>query len=122
MSVESPAPIDWKVLDELRQLQSPGEPDVVTMLIDLFVDEVPPLLAHLHTAIDQRNGDQLKRAAHSLKSSSGSVGARQLSALSADLEGRGRNNTLEGSEAILAQLEQEYERVCQALELVQRGE
>jgi CheY-like chemotaxis protein/HPt (histidine-containing phosphotransfer) domain-containing protein len=111
-------PIDRSVLEGLRELQVPGEPDLVAEFIRLFKDETPPLLAALQAGVGQGQADQVKKAAHTLKSSSANLGAHQMAALCAELEQRGRSGALEGTPALLAQLEQELERVSQALAMV----
>jgi HPt (histidine-containing phosphotransfer) domain-containing protein len=111
-------PIDRAVLEGLRELQVPGEPDLVAEFIRLFRDETPPLLAALRAGVGQGQADQVKKAAHTLKSSSANLGAHQMAALCAELEQRGRSGALEGTPALLAQLEQELERVSQALAAV----
>jgi two-component system, sensor histidine kinase and response regulator len=58
---------------------------------------------------------QLLRAAHNLKGSSQNLGARPMAALSAELETIGKNGTVEGATELVTRLEQEYQRVCQAL-------
>ena len=111
-------PIDRAVLEGLRELQVPGEPDLVAEFIRLFRDETPPLLAALRAGVGQGQADQVRKAAHTLKSSSANLGAHQMAALCAELEQRGRSGALEGTPALLAQLEQELERVSQALAAV----
>jgi HPt (histidine-containing phosphotransfer) domain-containing protein len=57
----------------------------------------------------------LTQAAHSLKGSSGYVGAKRLVALSGELEKMGRAGRTEAAASVLAQLVAEFERVRQAL-------
>jgi len=111
-------PIDRAVLEGLRELQVPGEPDLVAEFIRLFRDETPPLLEALRAGVGQGQADKVKKAAHTLKSTSANLGAHQMATLCAELEQRGRSGALEGTPALLAQLEQELERVSQALAVV----
>jgi HPt (histidine-containing phosphotransfer) domain-containing protein len=57
------------------------------------------------------------RAAHSLKSSSDNLGALALSGLCAELEAMCRMERMEGAPALVAAIEDEYDRVRAALEL-----
>jgi two-component system sensor histidine kinase/response regulator len=107
--------LDPAVLAELRQFQGEGEPDIVQELAEAFQFETPPLLETLRQAVAEKQPEQLKRAAHNLKGSSQNLGARTVAALSAELETLGKNGTLEGARELVACLEQEYQRVCQAL-------
>ena len=108
--------IDDAILAELRSLQVDGEPDLLNALIDLFVTETPPMLADMHTAVQTKDTDVIKRTAHSLKSSAANLGAHPMTAICADLEQRGRDSTMDGVAALLHQLDAEFERVCSALE------
>jgi PAS domain S-box-containing protein len=112
---ESAPALDPAVLSELRQFQGEGEPDIVQELAEAFQFETPPLLETLRQAVAEEQPEQLKRAAHNLKGSSNNLGARGMAALSAELETLGKNGTIEGAAELVIRLEQEYQRVCQAL-------
>jgi HPt (histidine-containing phosphotransfer) domain-containing protein len=112
---EATPALDLAVLSELRQLQGEGEPDIVLELAEAFQFETPPLLETLRQAVAEGQPEQLKRAAHNLKGSSNNLGARTMAALSAELEIIGKNGTVEGAAELVSRLEQEYQRVCQAL-------
>jgi len=107
--------LDQAVLSELRQLQGEGEPDIVQELAEAFQFETPPLLEALRQAIVEGHPEQLKRAAHNLRGSSNNLGARTMAALSAELEAIGKKGTVEQATELVTRLEQEYQRVCQAL-------
>ncbi|HMA37007.1 MAG TPA: response regulator, partial [Chloroflexia bacterium] len=110
------APIDEDVLANLRRdLQVEGEADIVQELIGLFVEGTPPLLVAMRDALAAGNAEQLQRAAHNLKGSSSNLGARPLADYCARLEKSGRSGALDGADAILAELEEEFARVCRAL-------
>ena len=107
--------LDPAVLAELRQFQTEGEPDIVQELAAAFQFETPPLLQTLRQAVAEGQPEQLKRAAHNLKGSSNNLGARAMAAFSAELETIGKSGALEGARELVTRLEQEYQRVCQAL-------
>ncbi len=107
--------LDPAVLAELRQFQGEGEPDIVQELAEAFQLETPSLLETLHTAVRGDQPESLKRAAHNLKGSSSNLGARTMVTLSSELESLGKEGTVEGAAELLTKLEQEYQRVCQAL-------
>jgi HPt (histidine-containing phosphotransfer) domain-containing protein len=113
-----PDPIDRSILDSLKELQVPGEPDLVAEFVRLYHDETPPLLSALRDGVSGGDADAIRRAAHTLKSSSANLGANHMSALAAELERKGRSGELEGIAALLADLEREADRVSQALEAV----
>ena len=113
--VQAAPALDPAVLSELRQFPGEGEPDIVQELAEAFQFETPPLLEALRQAIVEGQPEQLKRAAHNLRGSSNNLGARTMAALSAELEAIGKNGTVERAAELVTHLEQEYQRVCQAL-------
>jgi len=108
--------VDMTVLEQYRALQDEGDPDIVSELIDAFFGDVPTRLSGILEAVSSNNPTQLEREAHNLKGSSANLGAKQLSAISHELETRGRKSELEGAEAVVDRLESEFERVHAFLE------
>jgi hypothetical protein len=49
------------------------------------------------------------------------LGARTLAGLCAELEKIGRDGSVQGTEALLAELEPQFQRVCATLEAEMRG-
>ncbi|TMC94653.1 MAG: response regulator [Chloroflexi bacterium] len=107
--------LDPAVLSELRQFQGQGEPDIVQELAEAFQFETPLLLEALCEAVAQGQPEQLQSAAHNLKGSSNNLGAQTMAALSAELEAISKTGTVEQAAELVTHLEQEYQRVCQAL-------
>jgi HPt (histidine-containing phosphotransfer) domain-containing protein len=60
----------------------------------------------------------MQGAAHSLKSTSGNLGAVMLAELCKELEAIGRAGTTDNAILLLPVLEDEYDRVCEALALL----
>jgi HPt (histidine-containing phosphotransfer) domain-containing protein len=108
--------IDRAVLEELRSLQSEGEPDLVKELFDSFCEEVPTLITAMREAVKNGAPDKLRQAAHSLKGSSGGLGAKPLAAVCAEVEKVGRAGSVEGVADKIDRVEHEYARVLKALE------
>jgi HPt (histidine-containing phosphotransfer) domain-containing protein len=79
--------LDPAVLDTLRSLNRPGEPDLVEQVLTMFLEDSPARIEAMSTAIGARDAVQLQRAAHNLKGSAANVGATELQRLSADLAG-----------------------------------
>jgi HPt (histidine-containing phosphotransfer) domain-containing protein len=75
----------------------------------------------METAIVTGNAEQLRRAAHSLKSNSANLGAMALSARCKELEMMGKAGTLEGADGKLAVVTQGYEQARAALEAIRTG-
>ena len=71
--------------------------------------------------IDLADHDSFRRAAHSLKSTSESLGAGELAALARELEARGRAGNLAGAGDRLEALADQYDRVARALGELRHG-
>lgn len=91
--------LDAEIIAELREVMEEEFAD----LIGTFLDDLPVQLDSLQTAIAEGSAADLYRIAHKLKSSCGSLGAMQLAERVRQLEQAGRQNTLEGTAALLAE-------------------
>jgi histidine phosphotransfer protein HptB len=87
----------------------------VKELIDTFLADARELIATLERALGESDLDAFRRAAHSLKSTSESLGAVGLAALARELEATARTGTLEGLETRIAQLGRVYETATRTL-------
>jgi two-component system, sensor histidine kinase and response regulator len=103
--------LDPAVIQTLRQLSVPGEPDVLREVLTLFLDEVPRRIARLNAACQDGNAIELQRGAHSLKGSSGNIGARRMFDLCRQVDERGHAGDFKGARHLLASLAEEYHRV-----------
>jgi CheY-like chemotaxis protein len=110
--------LDLKVFEALRAGQLPDEPDLVSELIKLYLDETPAQLQQIREAVQASNASGLRHAAHTLKGGSASLGVIEVARLSAELEKLGRGGVVDGAAALLLQLEAEYARACEALMVV----
>ncbi len=109
------APLDWAALATLRaDLQAGGDSDLLPEIIALFQRGTPVILRRMHAALDAGDAAVLRGAAHELKGSSRSLGARPLAALCEALERQARAGALAEADALIAAIEREFERVCRA--------
>ena len=102
--------IDQKTYDEL--VATVGE-DFIGELVATYLEETPQLLVQLREAWNRRDVESFRRSAHSIKSSSASLGALIFSEKARGLEMLGKQGSLEGAETALAQLEADYTQVAQ---------
>ena len=84
-------------------------------IIGLYLESSPGLLRQIRDAVAGEDGDALRQAAHSLKSSSANLGAKRLAAVCKELEQRGRERRLEGAAELLRELEAHHARARWAL-------
>ncbi|MBN1658576.1 MAG: GAF domain-containing protein, partial [Anaerolineae bacterium] len=116
--VEAAAPsvLDRAALERLRAgLGTQGE----RMMPDLFAqfyEDGERLLKQARQALAEGQAEALRRAAHSLKSTSATFGAMALSAAARDLERQARTGQLEGVGEQIARAESEFARARAALE------
>lgn len=102
---------DLQVLKDLRVLVGEDADMIVGELIECFLQDTAELLKQMAIAIAQANFSELKTAAHSLKSSSASVGAMTLSALARELEAIAHQGNVDQVSDKLTQLAAEFEQV-----------
>jgi len=90
---------DTPIVDEgaLNELMESTGDDVgfVRELIDTYLAETPTQLEAMTAAVDADDAAALVRPAHTLKSSSATVGASRLSFVARELEMAGRTGALE---------------------------
>jgi HPt (histidine-containing phosphotransfer) domain-containing protein len=85
--------LDRERLDLMRELGEPGEPDPVAELVEVFEAQTQQLVATLESGRTRGDHDTIRRAAHSLKGSSGNLGAMRLAELSRLLENRATDHS-----------------------------
>jgi HPt (histidine-containing phosphotransfer) domain-containing protein len=115
-AVTSETPIDHRALMNIAALQRPGAPPLLQKVISIYFQSSGELLEKLDQAVEQGDADATRKGAHTLKSSSGNLGAKQLAFLSKQLEEAGRANCLEKAGLLLSQIKTEHGRVVAALQ------
>ena len=106
--------IDPAVLASLDEAWGEGEPDLVAELIDLYLGDSPQWVEAMRAAAAADDPAALKRAAHTLKGSSGSLGVRQVAETCGLLELSGRGSAARVEE-LLQELDREFATALAAL-------
>jgi CheY-like chemotaxis protein/HPt (histidine-containing phosphotransfer) domain-containing protein len=109
-STASSDALDRSVLAQLRELET-DVPGLVGDVVTTFLRETPARLDRLRAALAAGDAQEVERAAHSLKGSAGSIGARRLGELAADIEGRSRVLDLDWCRTSIARLDAEFVEV-----------
>ena len=109
--------VDRAALDNLLETTG-GDPAFLAELIETYLTDSLDLLATMELAVSGSTADQLRRAAHSLKSNSASFGARGLAGLCQEFEQQARDGRLDGAVARLAQVNSAFVEVERELRLV----
>jgi two-component system sensor histidine kinase/response regulator len=116
MSEPEPIPVlDRGVVDALRALDEGQGPGLFEELVDIFISDAAAHVRALQTALESGDARLLERSAHTLKSSSASLGAMQLSELCRALEQTGRTGTMDGAPELVRAAADACQRACQAL-------
>ncbi len=86
-----------------------GEPSLVEEILNLYKEDVPQRLERAETALQQNNYAACHFEIHSIKGSSGSVGARQVEAIAVLLIPQLKQENGAESEALLLQIRQAFD-------------
>ena len=103
-TVVRPTALDAQALARLRELDPDGRGGVVLRVMRTFERSLAQMLTALHAAAERQDVTELHRLAHTLKSSSASVGAPALSAACARLESLVRDRREMPSAEVLVEL------------------
>lgn len=105
--------VDLEVISNIHRVR----PSMVGDLVDNFLTTAGHRVAAIRKAVERADDEALKKTAHSLKGSSGALGAGRMAEICTALEMRGRVGALakaiaaSGVESEAIKLEQELERV-----------
>jgi signal transduction histidine kinase/CheY-like chemotaxis protein/HPt (histidine-containing phosphotransfer) domain-containing protein len=108
-------PINQQALDNIRALSPANGDALLERVLQAFLSDTPGHLHTLRQAIAADDAEQLRKTAHSLKSSAANVGANALAQRSKELEQLGRNETTAGAAVLLADMERSFQAARQAL-------
>ena len=112
--VERP-PVDASVLDRLAESMG-GDDAFVTELIEQFVTDSPALVAAARRGLEAGDADEVRRAAHTLKSNAATFGANELADRSSRLEAAAKAGGLDDGLAQIEAIDEELGRVHAALD------
>lgn len=113
---ETPAGLlDPASLQRLRELDPSGDNGVLERVLRTFESSLGRLLAQARRAQGAHDPGTVRHVAHTLKSSSASVGALELSRRCADIESRLRAQRDSDLDALLDGMHAEGERVLSAV-------
>jgi len=88
-----------------------GYSELLEELVDILLETYPAHMDEMRAALQERSAERLEGAAHSLKSSVGSLAADRAMDLAFDLEKAGKESRMDDAAARFSDLEEEMERV-----------
>ena len=110
--------INRQALENIRALSADRGDALVQKVIAAYVADTPTHLKTLKTAIAILDAANVRKVAHSLKSSSANVGAEKLAQMCKEMETLGRTESTEGAAVILTGMEQEFQAVRHSLSAI----
>jgi len=110
--------LDAQALERLRELDPTGENRLMERVVNAFESSLGRLMPQLQEALHSNELGGVRHVAHTLKSSSASIGAMKLSRMCSDVESRARHEQSEGMAERIAQLQAEVEIVRVALKQI----
>jgi HPt (histidine-containing phosphotransfer) domain-containing protein len=113
--------IDVNKISFLQDFETAEDLQFLNELIDIYIQDLPKMIANIKNAVDHRNDKQLLFYAHKLKGSSLSLGIDQLSEVCLKLELAALEQTFgESTDAEVKKLSGSIELLIQELELLKR--
>lgn len=103
--------LDEACLQRLHELDPQGTNRVVERVLRAFEASLQRLLPQSTQALERGDHEAVRHVVHTLKSSSASVGALELSRCCSEIENRLRAHQVEGLDRMLSGLNAEGERV-----------
>ena len=111
------APLGSEALDLSRQF---GE-DAFREVLQLYLEDTPQQLKAMNDALQSGDASHMRRVAHTLKSTSATIGARDFASVLEALERLSRGGDLTGAPALVSRISAEYRRVVPAVSALLNG-
>lgn len=106
---------------QIERLKEWGGAKLQQKMIDLFLTHARERLDQIKSGISAADSDAAETGAHTLKSSAGNVGARQVQQLAEEAEALAEAGNLADLGSMLPMLEEAFEAACSALVDVRDG-
>ncbi len=103
--------VDGSVLQQFVAFLGSGGANVAQELIAIYLADTPDKLHAILQGLEQRDGKEVLRLAHTLKTSSAQIGAMALSQLCRELEACVREDSVETVHELVNRITAEYARV-----------
>ncbi len=111
-----PAVLDPTAFQRLRDTLGKQAATLLPTLLDNFITDVPRQIDTARQAAELEQADELRRAAHTLKSNSATFGVMALSELARELEYLARQGRVEGAAELITRIEALFKEAKAALE------
>jgi HPt (histidine-containing phosphotransfer) domain-containing protein len=98
-------------LQTLKELVGDDDPEIFLEVLESYLNELPQLITKIETAIARDDAELLYHSAHTLKSTSATLGANGLSTSCKQLEKMGRSGSTEAAGALWSQVQVQARQV-----------
>ena len=106
--------VSWVLPDELKQLAETDEA-LIEEVLSVFRTDTAERIGRMQEAVDRGDFAAVKAEAHTLKGSSGQVGAAAVSALCRQIEQRAPEGDAATMQELVAQLQKAFDSVCREM-------
>jgi HPt (histidine-containing phosphotransfer) domain-containing protein len=114
-----PPPIDRTVLEGIRMLEGPDRQGLLEKVVSLFLSDSLKHMERIRASAEAGDPESLRRAAHTLKSSSANVGATGVSEICRKIEAEtAEGNPPASGGPLFEKLESEYRSACSELRAI----
>lgn len=111
----------WTLPEELQELARNGAADLIVDVIAIFQQDTASRLEMLREAVRTNNCAAIRAEGHSLKGSSSQVGASVMARMCFQMEQMGTTGNVAEADGLLAQIEQHFAEVSQAMSNLNLG-
>jgi PAS domain S-box-containing protein len=111
-SGENEISLEAAALQSLRDL---GGDEFLAEVIDAFLADAPALITSLRSSLERQDTEELRRAAHTLKSNASTLGAAAFAELCRTVEQHAKVRRLAGLWQLVDRIEQDYRTLREAL-------
>jgi signal transduction histidine kinase/CheY-like chemotaxis protein len=110
--------IDRATLTQVAAVGGEEDQGFLKHIIEIYCRDMSESLQNIHAALQQHDGDAVRKIAHKMKSSSANLGAKRLATLSARIE----KNQIPENADVFKTLKNEYTRAAQELRAILAGD
>ena len=111
-SGESEIGLEAGALQNLRDL---GGVEFLAEVVDAFLADAPALITSLRSSLERQDTEELRRAAHTLKSNGSTLGATAFADVCRTVEQHARDGRFDSVSQLVDRIEQEYRTLQKAL-------
>lgn len=105
-----PSVIDPQAIENLRALNPDDNDEFLREIVNIYLEDTPLRVKELDESLAAKDIGKFTRAAHSIKGSSSNLGAVVVRNVAEKIEHESRTKGLDGADALVTQLKQEYAR------------